>query len=71
VIRRVHPARPDALLDVQEFGSVGSGLGAAIGAAVGRPERLTALFTGDGGMLMVLGDLDLPIRDACRSSSCA
>jgi acetolactate synthase-1/2/3 large subunit len=63
VVRRVHPESPDALLYMQEFGSVGGGLGAAIGAAVGRPERLTALFIGDSGMLMTLGDLDIPIRE--------
>jgi thiamine pyrophosphate-dependent acetolactate synthase large subunit-like protein len=63
VVRRVHPESPDALLYMQEFGSVGGGLGAAIGAAVGRPERLTALFVGDSGMLMTLGDLDIPIRE--------
>lgn len=63
VIRRVMPDNPDALLYMQEFGSVGGGLGAAIGAAVARPERITTLFTGDAGMMMTLGDLDLPIRE--------
>jgi thiamine pyrophosphate-dependent acetolactate synthase large subunit-like protein len=63
VVRRVHPASPDALLYMQEFGSVGGGLGAAIGAALGRPERLTALFIGDSGIMMTLGDLDLAIRE--------
>jgi thiamine pyrophosphate-dependent acetolactate synthase large subunit-like protein len=63
VVRRVHPHSPDALLYMQEFGSVGGGLGAAIGAAVGRPERLTALFIGDSGLMMTLGDLDVAVRE--------
>jgi len=63
VVRRMFPESPDALLYMQEFGSVGGGLGAAIGAAVGRPERLTVLFLGDSGLLMTLGDLDTAIRE--------
>jgi thiamine pyrophosphate-dependent acetolactate synthase large subunit-like protein len=63
VVRRVHPESPDALLYMQEFGSVGGGLGAAIGAALGRPERLTALFIGDSGIMMTLGDLDIAVRE--------
>jgi thiamine pyrophosphate-dependent acetolactate synthase large subunit-like protein len=63
VVRRVHPESPDALLYMQEFGSVGGGLGAAVGAALGRPERLTALFIGDSGVMMTLGDLDIAVRE--------
>ena len=63
VVRRVHPESPDALLYMQEFGSVGGGLGAAIGAALGRPDRVTALFIGDSGIMMTLGDLDIAIRE--------
>ncbi|HWK21107.1 MAG TPA: thiamine pyrophosphate-binding protein [Microbacteriaceae bacterium] len=50
---------PDArsLMHMQDFLAVGGGLGAAIGAAIGRPGRLTVLVIGDGGMLMTLGDL--------------
>ena len=64
VVRRVHPESPDALLYMQEFGSVGGGLGAAIGAAaLGRPDRLTALFVGDRRDHDDLGDLDIAIRE--------
>ena len=66
VVRRVHPESPDALLYMQEFGSVGGGLGAASGAALGRPDRLTALFVGDSGIMMTLGDLDIAIRENVR-----
>jgi thiamine pyrophosphate-dependent acetolactate synthase large subunit-like protein len=50
-----------------DFGSIGLGLGTAIGFALGRPDEITALFIGDGSLLMVLGELltciveDLPI----------
>jgi acetolactate synthase-1/2/3 large subunit len=54
---------PDSLLWMVDFGAVGCGLGAAIGAAIGRPDRTTVLFIGDGGFFMTMGDLDLAIRD--------
>jgi thiamine pyrophosphate-dependent acetolactate synthase large subunit-like protein len=54
---------PDSLLWMMDFGAVGSGLGPAIGATIGRPDRLTVLFVGDGGLFMTLGDLDLAVRD--------
>lgn len=55
--------QPDGLLWMMDFGAVGSGLGAAMGATLGRPSRLTVLFIGDGGFFMTMGDLDLAIRD--------
>ena len=45
-----------------DFGSIGLGIGLAMGAAVARPDRPTILFVGDGGMLMSLGDLDTAVR---------
>lgn len=53
---------PDQMLWMMDFGAVGSALGTGIGAAVGRPERLTVVFIGDGGLLMNLGDLDTAVR---------
>lgn len=44
------------------FGSVGLGLATAIGAAVGRPDRLTLAGIGDGGLLMSLGELETIAR---------
>lgn len=44
------------------FGSVGLGLATAIGAAVGRPERLTVAGVGDGGLMMSLPDLETVAR---------
>ena len=40
------------------YGSIGLGLASAIGAAIGRPERLAVLGIGDGGLLMSLADLE-------------
>ena len=46
----------------QAFQSVGLGLGAAIGAAAARPDRLTVAALGDGGAMMALGELDTVAR---------
>jgi thiamine pyrophosphate-dependent acetolactate synthase large subunit-like protein len=54
---------PDSLLWMMDFGAVGAGFGAAIGAAIGRPDRTTVLFIGDGGFFMSMGELDLAVRD--------
>lgn len=40
------------------FQSIGLGLGAAIGSAVGRPDRLAVLAAGDGGLLMSMPELE-------------
>lgn len=42
----------------QSYQSIGLGLGAAIGAAVARPDRLTVAALGDGGAMMALGELE-------------
>jgi thiamine pyrophosphate-dependent acetolactate synthase large subunit-like protein len=66
---------PSALLDVPDplsfiwtldFGSVGMGLGVALGAAIGRPDVLTVLVVGDGGLMMSLGDLETASRYRLR-----
>lgn len=44
------------------FQSIGLGLAAAIGAAVTRPDRLTVLAAGDGGLLMSLAELETAVR---------
>ncbi len=45
-----------------EAGSIGMGLGIALGASVGRPERTTVLFAGDGGFSMAIADLETAAR---------
>lgn len=44
------------------FQAVGLGLGAAIGAAVARPDRLTVAALGDGGTFMALAELETAAR---------
>lgn len=53
---------PSAFLFAVNFGAVGLGLGTAMGAAVGRPDRLAVAMIGDGGLMMSLGDLDTAVR---------
>jgi thiamine pyrophosphate-dependent acetolactate synthase large subunit-like protein len=53
---------PAGFVFATDFQAVGLGLGNAIGAAVARPDRLTVLFIGDGGMMMSLNDLDTAVR---------
>jgi thiamine pyrophosphate-dependent acetolactate synthase large subunit-like protein len=51
-----------AFLFGQAFQAVGLGLARAIGAALGRPDRLTAALIGDGGAMMSLTELDTAVR---------
>jgi thiamine pyrophosphate-dependent acetolactate synthase large subunit-like protein len=53
-------AAPDARSWVhgRGYGSIGQGLGLAIGAAVAHPDRTVALFVGDGAFLASCHDLD-------------
>jgi acetolactate synthase I/II/III large subunit len=44
------------------FGSVGLGLGTALGFAVARPDATNVLLIGDGGLAMTLGELDAVAR---------
>lgn len=53
---------PAGFVFTQSFQSVGLGLGAAIGAAVARPDRLTVGAVGDGGALMAAGELETAAR---------
>jgi acetolactate synthase I/II/III large subunit len=42
--------------------AVGSGFSIALGASVARPNRVTVVDVGDGGLMMGLGDLDTAVR---------
>ncbi len=46
------------------LGAIGSGLPAAVGAAVGRPDRLVVVFEGDVSFMMTLQELETAVR--CR-----
>jgi thiamine pyrophosphate-dependent acetolactate synthase large subunit-like protein len=60
----VHLAPPDAagFVFTQSFMAVGLGIATAIGAALARPDRLTVLVIGDGGLAMSLGELETAVR---------
>jgi acetolactate synthase I/II/III large subunit len=47
-----------AFVFTQSFMSIGLGLATGIGAAIGRPDRLTVIALGDGGALMALPELE-------------
>lgn len=50
---RVFPVRdPRSFVYTVSFGSIGLGIGQAIGAAIAAPDRPTVLITGDGGFMM-------------------
>ena len=58
---------PTSLLWMNDFGTVGSGIGTSVGAAVAAgPDRVTLLFEGDGGLMMTLGELDFAVRTQAR-----
>lgn len=63
-----YPSQHMSVMDPQhyvpgvDFGAVGLGMGLAIGAAAGRPEALTVLFIGDGGLMMNLGEFETAAR---------
>lgn len=44
------------------LGAIGSGLPAAVGAAIGRPDRTVVVFEGDGSFMMTLQDLETAAR---------
>ena len=46
-----------------DTGSVGLGIGTAIGVARGRPDRAVVLMIGDGGMLMTMGEIETIVRE--------
>lgn len=59
-----HLSVPDAsgFVFAEAFQAVGLGMGVGMGAAVARPDRLTTIVVGDGGLLMSLGELDSAVR---------
>jgi len=50
--RQLHVPEPSAYVHTVNFGSIGLGMGNAIGAAYGSPERPVLLVTGDGGFML-------------------
>lgn len=60
---RVSVSKPRDFVDTTNFGSIGLGLQAAIGAATAAHGRPAVLFTGDGGFMMGgLGEFHTAVR---------
>ena len=59
-----HLSVPDAagFVFAEAFQGVGLGMGAGMGAAVARPDRLSVVVVGDGGLLMSLGEIDSAVN---------
>ena len=60
----MHLSVPDAagFVFAEAFQAVGLGMGAGMGAAVARPDRLAMVVVGDGGLLMSLGEVDAAVN---------
>ena len=50
--RMLHVPEPSAYVHTVNFGSIGLGMGSAIGAAVAAPDRPALLVCGDGGFML-------------------
>ncbi len=59
-------AEPGGLLISNGLATMGFGLPAAIGAALLDPSQVVVAFTGDGGLLMCLGELRTAAREGLR-----
>jgi thiamine pyrophosphate-dependent acetolactate synthase large subunit-like protein len=58
----LHVGQPGSFLHTVNFGSIGLGIGTAIGAAIGRPGCLTVAVAGDGGAMMSLMEFSTAVR---------
>jgi thiamine pyrophosphate-dependent acetolactate synthase large subunit-like protein len=54
---------PGHFTHTQDSGSVGLGIGYAVGVARAQPDRSVVLIIGDGGMLMSMGEIETIIRE--------
>lgn len=75
-IQHFHFDYPGQLLTSGGFGTMGYGLGAAIGAKVGNPEKTVIHITGDGGFRMNCNELateehyDIPVITFIFNNQC-
>jgi acetolactate synthase I/II/III large subunit len=53
---------PSSWISPLDFSSIGSGTGIALGAAIARPDRLTVLCVGDGGLMMTIAEIATAVR---------
>ena len=55
--------RPDTFFVMTGLGSMGSSVGAAIGASIAKPERRVCVVCGDGGFAMMATELETAVRE--------
>ena len=61
-LKWIRVPEPMAYVQTVDFGSIGLGVGTAIGAAIARPDRPVLLAVGDGGLAMQIGELLTAVR---------
>jgi thiamine pyrophosphate-dependent acetolactate synthase large subunit-like protein len=61
-IRELRIPDQRGFLFTPSFGCIGLGLSSAIGAAAGRPDRVSVAICGDGGLMMALPEFDTAVR---------
>jgi thiamine pyrophosphate-dependent acetolactate synthase large subunit-like protein len=61
-IRYLEVQEPRNFMQALDAGSIGLGIGTAVGSAVGRPGTVVVAGIGDAGMMMSLGDLETAVR---------
>ncbi|PRZ43190.1 thiamine pyrophosphate-dependent acetolactate synthase large subunit-like protein [Antricoccus suffuscus] len=59
----LHVADPADFTTMGAFGSIGLGMGGAVGVAVAKPDQPTVAVFGDGGFMMNLADFTTAIRE--------
>jgi len=58
-------AEPNQSLISRGLSTMGFALPAAVAAALAEPDRTTVAFTGDGGLMMCLGELGTAVQQGC------
>jgi thiamine pyrophosphate-dependent acetolactate synthase large subunit-like protein len=61
-LRQFGVERPEDFVQSTDGGSIGLGVGFAMGAAAANPGRLVVLAVGDAALMMALGDLETAVR---------
>jgi thiamine pyrophosphate-dependent acetolactate synthase large subunit-like protein len=62
VWKYLHGSGRSSFTHTAHFGSIGLGLGTGMGVAIGAPDRLTVVLTGDGGFMQYAAELSTATR---------
>ena len=69
VVQKWQSYGPREFLTSNGLGSMGYAVPGALGARLAHPDRPVVAFTGDGGFLMAVAELQTRSARTCRSSS--